>query len=168
LDVFTLFNFASDRVPELARDIGGIQRPVIASPRGASFPIGQVTAEDQAQIPLQPVRPLVLRSSFQEEEAFEDVLGLGGKVDERLRDASARGREARLVFVDAREMAGACRLNGRYTVKGDQVSVTVNLAVGTDKRERFTVTGKKAEVEALVSQIVQEVEKRLSAKDGKP
>jgi uncharacterized caspase-like protein len=36
VDVVDLFGFTSDKVPELARDIGGIQRPVIVSPRGTS------------------------------------------------------------------------------------------------------------------------------------
>src|SRR6202011_2249689 len=93
VDVGTLFNFAADKVPELARDIGGIQRPVIASPRGSSFDIGQVTADDQGKIPLQAVRPLVLRVLFQDEEELTDVLGLGQSLDEVLRDASSRGRE---------------------------------------------------------------------------
>ncbi len=160
-----LFDFAADRVRELAADIGGIQRPVIASPKGASFPIGLVTAEDRERIPLRPVRPLVLRSTFQEEEEFADVLGLGRRIDERLRDASARGEETRLVFVDARELPGAYQLLGRYRIEGDKVRVVVRLARERGKAERFAVEGEKSRADELAARVVAEVQKRLEAQD---
>src|SRR5206468_1979291 len=72
VDVLDLFGFAVDRVPELARNIGGVQRPLIASPRGASFYIGQVTAEDREKIRLQKERPLVLRAGFREAGRVRD------------------------------------------------------------------------------------------------
>jgi hypothetical protein len=166
VDVGLLFGFAADKVPELARDIGGIQRPVLASPKGgASFDIGRVTSADQAKIPLQAVRPLMLRTAFQEDEDFDDVLGLGKRVDERLRQVSARSGPATLVFVDARELPDACRLAGRYRVKDGQVTVSVNLFNAKKRIARFTVSGKKTEIDALAERIVQEAEKRLGAKD---
>jgi hypothetical protein len=167
VDVGLLFGFAADKVPELAKDIGGIQRPVIASPKGSSFDIGRLTDEDKARIPLQSNRPLVLRTLFQEERDFEDVLELGKRVDELLRDTSARGRQAPLVFVDARELPGACRLAGRYRiVEGEQVQVNVNLAVGADRRERFQVVGNRSALDALAAEVVKETERRLAASAG--
>jgi hypothetical protein len=165
VDVGRLFDFAADRVPELARDIGGIQRPVIASPRGASFPIGLVTTDDRARIPLRTPRPLVLRTLFQDEEEFTDGLGLGRLIDERLRDRSARGADGRLVFVDARELPGAYNLAGRYRIEGDKVRVTVRLARGEEEGIRFDVEGDKGRAEDLAGRIVAEVEKRLGRND---
>ena len=52
VDVGRLFDFAADRVADLARDIGGIQRPQIHRGTGASFPIGLVTTDDQGRIQL--------------------------------------------------------------------------------------------------------------------
>jgi hypothetical protein len=37
VDVSRIFDFASGRVPELAPDIGGIERPVIATTQRAAF-----------------------------------------------------------------------------------------------------------------------------------
>jgi hypothetical protein len=164
VDVGRLFGYSADHVPELARDIGGIQRPVIASPRGSSFDIGRVTAEDQQRIPLQPVRPLVLRATFQDGEEFTDVLGVGLRIDDLLRDASARGRDARLVFVDARDMPDAYRLAGLYKVDNNKVTVAVRLVRGKEKGVRFTVTGDKGRVEELAARIVAEAEKLLGKK----
>jgi hypothetical protein len=160
-----LFDFAADRVPELARDIGGIQRPVIASPKGASFPIGLVTAEDRERIPLRTPLPLVLRALFQDEEDFTDGLGLGRLIDERLRDRSARGSAGRLVFVDARELPGAYQLAGRYRIEGDKVRATVRLARGKEKAERFDLQGEKGRTDELAARIVAEVEKRLGMRE---
>ena len=133
VDVGKLFSFAQDRVPELARDVGGIQRPVVASPRGAPFDLGQVTAEDQSRIPLQTVRPLLLRAAFQDEEELSDNLGLARRIDELLRASSSRGRGTRVVFVDAREMSDAYQLAGLYRADGDRVNVTVRLARAGEK-----------------------------------
>ena len=41
------------KCPNLARNIGGIQKPLIASPRGSgSFDVGQLTKEDKAKVRL--------------------------------------------------------------------------------------------------------------------
>ncbi len=39
-DVQALFQYAKDRVPQLAESIGGIQEPRIAAPQGDTFAIG--------------------------------------------------------------------------------------------------------------------------------
>jgi uncharacterized caspase-like protein len=162
VDVADLFGFAADHVPELANDIGGIQRPIISSPKGASFLIGRVTAQDQAAIPLQTVKPLILRTEFQEEEDFTDLLGLGKRVDELLRSVAARGHNASLVFVDAREFIDAYQLAGRYRIEGDKLTVTARLARGGEKGTRFTVEGNKAMLDDLAAKVASEAEKRLA------
>ena len=164
VDVLKLFNFACDRVPELARDVGGIQRPLLACPTGgASFPVGRLTSEDQSKVPLQAVRPLVLRCNFQEEDALDDVLGLSRRVDERLRQVSARGRRAPLVFVESQELPGACRVVGRYRIKG-KVALRVSLFTGASRMPaaRFTLIGEEKKPEELARRLADEVEKRLS------
>ena len=109
VDIVELFSFAADKVPELARDIGGVQRPLIASPRGSSFDVGRLTAADREKVPLQTIKPVVLRCSFQEEKRARDGLGLTKRVNERLREASAVARGAQLVFVDAEDFPARCR-----------------------------------------------------------
>ena len=39
VDVGQLFQYAADQVPQLARHIGGIQKPLITAPRGTSFDV---------------------------------------------------------------------------------------------------------------------------------
>jgi WD40 repeat protein len=169
VEVGRLFEFAADKVPELARDIGGIQKPVIASPKGGQpFPIGRLTAEDQARIPLQAVRPLVLRCSLQDEVKVRDHLGLSKRVNERLREASASGRSAKLVFVEAEEFPEAYGLTGRYRLVGETVTVTLTLFHGADEVARFKVEGSKTDLNALAGQIVREAEQRLESEQRTP
>lgn len=164
VDVDKLFGFAADEVPALARDIGGIQRPVIAVPKGgASFDIGQLTASDRQKIPLQPERPLVLRSTFEDEVAFDDVLGLGKRVDELLRNGSARGSAAAIVFVDARDMPDGYRLVGRYKTADGKTSVAAKLFRNSHVAIEFTVAGTADKPDDLAGRIVAEVEKRVAA-----
>ncbi len=162
VEVGRLFEFAADKVPELARDIGGIQKPVIASPRGGQpFPIGRLTAEDQVRIPLQAERPLVLRCSLQDEVKVRDHLGLSKRVNERLRQASTAGRSAKLVFIEAEDFPDAYELAGRYRVSGDAVTVTLSLFRGEAEIARINVDGSKTDLDALAVKIVRAAEQRL-------
>jgi WD40 repeat protein len=162
VDVVQLFGFAADKVPELARDIGGVQRPTVASPSGGSFDIGRLTAQDRDKVPLQSARPVVLRSSFQLEEPARDSLGLSRKVNDRLNEASA-ARGAKLVFVDADECPGGVQPSGRYEVDGDKVTVRVSLFQGDKKLAAFSVPGAATRVDELAEKIAAEVEKKLAA-----
>ena len=162
VDVSKLFGFAADRVPELATGIGGIQRPVVAAPKGgASFDIGRLTGEDKAKVPLQAVRPIVLRANFQDERRPRDTLGLAKLVDERLRDASSRGRDAPLVFIDAGEFPDACEIGGRYRVEDGKVAVEVTVFRGEEEIGRFSIDGSADDLEALATRIVDEAGQRL-------
>ena len=154
-----LFNYAADHVPELARGVGGIQRPLIASPKGgASFDIGQLTAADLPKIPLASKRPVVLQTSFQEETTFRDVLQLGKQVDELLRQASSQATVAAPMYVDAREFPGGFEVAGRYRTANNQVTVTVKLYVDRKPAGSFSTTGPAADIESLARRIVASLE----------
>ena len=165
VDVDLLFAHAVDCVPELAKGIGGVQRPEIAIPKGgSSFAIGQVTAQDTEAIPLRTARPLVLRASLQEKEQFRDVLQLAKLVDEQLRNASSGGAKASFVFVDAREFPAAYSLAGQYGLVGDTVTVEANLFKGDQRIDRISTQGSKSELEALAKEIVEKLRQSLERK----
>jgi hypothetical protein len=168
VDVRGLFEFAADRVPKLAGNVGGIQKPELYSPQGSgSFDIGQLTAADRVQIPLQSERPLVLRSQFQEKEMFADVLELSKHVNELLRTADARSPAESVVFVDAGEqIPGSYLIAGQYQIKGDEVTANVNLFHDKRAVHRFTIAGRKSDPEELAARIVAAVDTHLAAKVG--
>ncbi len=167
VDVADLFGFAADKVPELARDIGGVQRPLIASPRGAPFDIGRLTAEDRQKVPLQTVKPMVIRSSFQLERPARDSLGLSKRIDERLTAASAVTRGAKLVFVDTSDFPGGVQPSGRYKIDGDKVTVSGNLFDGDKDLGSFTAEGAAGKPDELAEKVAAEIEKKLAAVGSK-
>lgn len=162
VDVVRLFNFVADRVPQLAQDVGGIQRPAIASPTaGGSFDVGRLVDEDRNRIPLQTPLPLVLRTNFQDDLHFADTLQLSRRLDEQLSALASRGAQAPLVFVDAAQMPGALRLVGRYTVTDDQVAVDVRLFRGADPFGRYAIRGTRSNLDGLAAEILAALRERL-------
>ncbi|MBM4342769.1 MAG: caspase family protein [Deltaproteobacteria bacterium] len=152
IDVARLFGYAADRVPELARHVGGIQTPLVASPGGASFPIGQLLTEDRKAIPLANEKPLVLAPALTNRDADWDDLELGNLLRGRLRDLGGprgRGTGPDLVFVDAAEMVGAVRPQGAYTVAGDKVNLRVHLIRDKVSVGTVAVEGSKADLAGL-------------------
>jgi WD40 repeat protein len=157
VDVNTWFAFATEEVPKLAKDIGGIQKPRPAIPYGGeSFDVGMLLDEDKAQIHVASVRPLFLQSNFQDEVRFIDHLKLAARVNEALREVSVRGAGASLVYVDASEYPDGYLLTGRYRVAGSSVKVRVTLFKGEKEAANFTVEGITAEIDKVAQQIVDE------------
>jgi hypothetical protein len=167
VDVRTLFEHAADQVPVLAAGIGGVQRPQIAAPpvdRG-SFDIGRLpTAADRERIPLKSVRPMFMRSNFQEERAYDDILGLAVKLDNAMREISAEGMAAPYLYVDASDYPEGYRLVGRYSITGDIVQLSATVKHGTNDIGTIKVTGKRSAIDLLVEEVTDRLEKLLVRK----
>lgn len=157
VDVMQLFQYSRDRVPQLAKGIGGIQTPMLAFPNdGSSFDIGIVN--ESVEIPVARVKPVFSRNIFQDENAFADVLGLGNKMSDYFKKISSRGANAAYIYVDVAQFENAYSLKGRYTVNGEEVKVRGALFKGTQNIGPFEVSGKKTELNQLIDDIIFEVE----------
>ena len=162
VDVGRLFDFAADEVPKHARDLGGIQQPVVATPRGGqSFPLGRLTSADQAKIPLQPTRPAFVRSVLPDAAIKRDVLGLGAKVDDALKTAAGRGKGAPLVFIDAADMKDSYVVAGEYATDGTAVTVSANLLRGDKPVGELKATGTKDKLDDLAAKLAADAEALL-------
>jgi uncharacterized caspase-like protein len=169
IDVSKLFQYAADRVPELARSIrlGGVQKPVITAPKGgASFEVGQLKREDKEAIALASALPLILRPVFVNAEQGFDDLELMAAVRRRLDEESftvVRGdvRTPAVVYVDADELPMALRPSGTYRVEGDRVKVTVNLVRDRQRVTSFEVEGDKRDAAGLAAKIVARITEAL-------
>lgn len=156
VDVMTLFQFSRDKVPELAKGIGGIQTPILAFPvSGASFDIGVV--DPQVKIPLAQVKPVFIRNNFQDEDSFDDVLGLTPALASYFQQITLQGAQASLIYVDVAEYENAYSMKGRYKQNGDAVEVRGKLFKGKTAKGEFQVTGKKSDLPGLVEAIVEKV-----------
>jgi WD40 repeat protein len=154
VDVMKLFQGARDRVPGLAAEIGGIQTPMMAFPVGAaSFPIGIV--DTSVKIVLQQPKPVFIRNAFQDEDIFDDELGLTQALADYFRSLTAKGAQAELIYVDVSEYQNAYSIKGLYKVRGDTVEVRGRLFKGNTRvGAPFTLKGNKSDVPGLVEEMV--------------
>ena len=156
VDVMRLFQYSRDEVPVMAKQVGGIQTPLLAFPAtGASFDIGIVT--DQVKIPLAQIKPVFIRNNFQDENTFDDGLGLNNALATYFQGLTAKGAQAEIIYVDVPEFENAWSLKGRYNVEGDDVKVTARLFQGKTDRGVFQVNGKKNDLNGLVERLLEEV-----------
>ncbi len=161
-DVSQLFGYAQEMVPTMAKNIGGIQQPLIITPdNSASFDIGKFTVDEQKQIVISSPKPLILRPSLRNSTLRFDNLRLTQMLASQLRDASyirVRGETSKIVFVEADEMTDAILPTGDYTVDGDTLKISViliknNVPLGSE----IAVVGRLAEREQLVKKLVAQI-----------
>lgn len=139
VDVQQLFQHARDRVPLLARQIGGIQKPRLSSPQGESFVIGRMDNDDLERVPLAQIKPVILRANFQDEEVMRDKLRLGQRFADQLQlETYAVGR-GRLVFVDAEDFPDAWQISGRYRKETGGWCLRAHLFRGEEDKGSFEV-----------------------------
>jgi len=162
VDVVSLFGYAAERVPDLARGISGIQKPLSLERLGTrSFAIGELNRDDRARIPLSVPKPVILAPRFINPAPgiLSDNLSLESAVSAKLRnetDVSNRGTPgaSAAVFVQADEMSGAIRPSGTYTVANGQVTVTLGLIRDGKELTSRDVQGSAGDIGALVTKIV--------------
>jgi len=157
LDVSKWLGYAADRVPAIAANVGGIQRPLVAMPRGSgSFDVARLTEPDRSQIELKQPLPFVIRAIFQLEGPPTDPLDLTRRVNATLRDVSARAGESPWVFIDTPEYADGYQLSGRYRVdtSTDEVIVNAYLLRDNEVVGSETVAGTSTEIDTLLNRII--------------
>lgn len=155
VDVRTLFAYTENRVPALARGIGGVQQPkIFAHPGDNSFFVGQVTDDVRRLIPYSPEKPVLLRAMFQQQAPPIDTLKLTPLINARLseQERSARGT-APFVFFNDDDFPDAMQMSGSYRVKGGDVEVDVYLMKG-EHMEQFAVQGNTDNLGGLAEDIV--------------
>ena len=160
--VSRLFEHAQTAVQEMAKNIGGVQRPYLLIPdTSENFAIGRFTADEQRGIKLALPKPIILSPYLQNERLRFDNLKLTPLLRQHLRQVSfvgARGGEAPIVFVEATEMVDAITPSGGYTVEGDTLKITVVLVRNNETIGReISVAGKVSEKETLVKQLANAV-----------
>jgi WD40 repeat protein/uncharacterized caspase-like protein len=105
LQVRTWFDHAQQDVPTLAEGIGGIQKPVVSSPYGMTFPIGLLAEPEIREIPLGTPKVQLLRVRC-EDENYNDPLHLEKVLSSELRNRSRpmtrgeQGSEPGFVYLD--------------------------------------------------------------------
>jgi len=164
VDIDPLMQYVVNRVPELAKDIGGVQTPLMTVPSAsaASFDIARIDRKDRESIRLPSPRPRVLEPSIYDDDLLgADELDLGARVRARLRDASADSRGARtasmgVVYVDARDLPGSIVSTVAYHIDGKRVHL--RLAIARDAlAERSTMDCEVSDPDACADRVAQAI-----------
>ncbi len=159
VDVEDWFKYAEEKVDNLAKGIGGIQRPRYfkSNFNAQSFDVGEVNRRED-RIPLASPVPMILIPRLQDKEKFYDSLELEEKLIPKFRELSistTRGEQGAINYIPARQAKGGIVPSGLYTVAGE--NVTVELVLRMDEKEiaKLEVKGTKNEIaEKLLSAII--------------
>jgi hypothetical protein len=159
-DVLCLFNYARDRVPELAQSIGGIQEPrVVASPEG-SFAIGLLRPEDTGLVPLARAKHRLAPPSPLEQQESDDTLDLSDQLGQRLNQISVEGKAQAgvpYVYITDPDLPDVVKVFGTYKINSDKVEVNISVRRNHTKLDSFTAQGSKGDLPQLVETLSRKV-----------
>lgn len=156
IDVIDLFQFVNEKVPELAEEIGGIQKPELRYPNNAnSFIIGKMREDDKKNIQIVESKPVFILSNFQEELSIFDPLKFTSQTNQAMRDAATEG--GNIIFIDKNSFAGAYSIWGRYQDNDGLISIKVNIVKDQQIVGNFTEEGLNVELlaEKIVSRAIE-------------
>jgi len=162
LDVEQWLAAAADRVEDLAKGIGGVQRPsYFKSYSASSFDIGRIEGEERKAIPLASRVALILEPFLFEKTDSADLIdteGLTEKLDTRLLEQSlvyARGKAAPINYIKASKAANGISPRGFYTITGNQITVEVSLIRDKKALTKIKVVGTREEIiEKLIGEML--------------
>lgn len=153
LNISRWFNAAEKTVSELAKETGGRQEPQIVA--NTNFNIGIVDNEVLSKIILPMEKPLFAASNFQnnDEAVADDDLEISRLINIQLSDMATRGSDSKIVYVTATNSPNAYSLSGRYTIKGNNIVIAVNLKQNKTIKQKFELTGTKDKLAELAAAI---------------
>lgn len=158
LNVDKWFAAAEKSVSDIVSQTGNRQNPQKFGTGG--FNVGVVDKDVLTKIVLPMERPLFTSSNFQnsDEAIAYDDLEISKLVNQQLTAVSVRGVNSKVSYVSASNSPDAYTLGGRYEVKGDNVSVRVNVIRNKQVVHRFEVNGSITNLDSISEKIVQGVE----------
>lgn len=119
IDVQTVMTYARERVPELARDLGAIQEPQCLFASGGSFPVGILSDNDRASIPLLKPKPVIMKAMILNVETIRDDLGLSSRINKHLSERSGD----QFIFLPVDQYPGGIGITGLYSVQGNKIEL---------------------------------------------
>ena len=162
VDIIDLFQFATNKMPELAADIGGIQKPEIRVPADvASFDIGLLSNEHKDRIKIKSPKPIFVYSNFQDKKDFIDALDIGGVLDSKLLKLGNQP-EAPIVFVDDKKFSGSNVVSGRYEEKENSIKAEVRVFKDANRVDVFDIEAGNALLltDKILAKLLDLVEKK--------
>ncbi len=178
IDVSELIHYAADTVPELAMEIGGIQRPRIASPGfSESFTIGLIERQDRASVPLSIKKSILLKPAFMNKETLVDDLNLSEYLRAYFREQNyykqkqSNTLNQNITYMDVDVFPEAITARGIYQYT--DTSLQVQLSLGRNRKKinnkKIIVNlsgGRDISPEVLAEKIGSEIYRQINLKRG--
>lgn len=154
LNISRWFNAAGKTVDEVSKEEGVTQQTQIVT--NTDFNIGLVDDDVTGKIKLSEGKQLFSASNFQNSDVIisDDDLDLGKLINAELASASSKGAESKIMFIPNANSPEAFRLSGRYLVKGNSVTVTVNIRQNKIIKSKFVLSGTIDKLEEVAVNIV--------------
>ena len=154
LNVSRWFNAAEKSVIDLSKENGARQEPQIVTT--TNFNIGIVDQEVMANINLPSEKPVFAASVFlnNDETINDDDIELSKIMNMQLANISSRGTDSKILYITGINSANAYTLTGRYQVKGNLVTVKVNVKQGKVVKYKFEIQGEKDKLAKFAEDII--------------
>jgi uncharacterized caspase-like protein len=168
VDVVTLFKYAEDEVPKLAQGIGGIQKPRGPGASGdqRSFDIGKMDGKIKAGIKISEPKPVFLAGNLTNTDPAiaYDNFGLTELLNLLLMEISAKGKNAEMLYTEARSYPGAYRVAGNYSESGDDIIVNFRVLHDGEQMPVINLRWNKNDKQGLVAEILKRARASIPGK----
>lgn len=152
LNINSWFNAAQNSVNELVKETGARQQPQLVST--TNFNIGVVDEEVRKNILLPFEKTMFTRSDFRNTDLRIDNLKLRPLVDKQLDEISGDLSGTSIMYSPEYDGVNVYAISGDYTIKGNEVSVSVILTKGgTEIKTRVETKGVITDLEGLSKRI---------------
>ena len=157
VDIQKLLQYAVDEVPLLAKGIGGIQQPLYRSPGDQkSYDIGRMTPATKKEIILAEPKPVFIATAFININENEDDLKLTQLVNAQLREITNKGKEADILFTEAKDYPDAWKMSGNYKIVNNIIILSYRLRKNDRKIDRI-IEGNRNDLEKFLGLVMQEI-----------
>ena len=167
VNVGKLFDRAEERVRDLAKFVGGIQKP--QSFGKGNFNIGYLHDANKENIRLSEIRPVFVKSRIVQERIIDDPFKLDEKVNSSLEGWENGGRDAPIVYFNIDKYPKAYRIQGFYEKKDDKINLRYHLFRGGSCLSTFEESPSIDKIDELGARIISKIETFLkTVKNHKP
>ncbi|HEY8690097.1 MAG TPA: caspase family protein [Chitinophagaceae bacterium] len=157
VDIQKLLQYAVDEVPLLAKGIGGIQQPLYRSPGDQkSYDIGKMDPATKKEIILAEPKPIFVATTFINIDENEDDLKLTQLVNAQLREITIKGKEADILFTEAKDYPDAWKMSGNYKIQNNIITLSYRLRKN-DRKVDNIIKGNKMDLQNFIIFVMKEV-----------
>ena len=148
-DVNTLMEYSRDKVPELAKNIGGIQTPQLLIPKGGSFSIGIYDESDKDRIKIANPKEVFVQSHFVNGSSFEPDWSFSQALDEGL-VVESKKNESRFIFMNVPSYSGSSKVFGGIIRDSKGMQANVTLKRGEEINQKTFGAQNEQDLQAMI------------------